>query len=181
VKPRRVWTRRWPTIPPAVVDPLRRHVRDFTDVRRHRRSCRHWEWNTGTRKWTQLSPALSPRSEAGTGWSRIARERRFSTPGTTTVAAILLSPLLLPDAGHTRTRTRPMCGMGRCQQHWTNRTPTLPVSMPPRELPAMVFDEGRGKLPCSSPQAATTATLRLRRSAGDYWEWDPGAVHGHRR
>ena len=54
---------------------------------------------------------------------------------------------------------------------WTDRTPTLLLSMPAGGYyPSMVFDEGRKKLALFE---ATGKGDYYGYAAGDFWEWDP--------
>ena len=74
-----------------------------------------WEWNTGTRAWTQLFPAVSPSQRSGHGMvTESARRRSFSTPGTIPAAAwgSIRPRTTTPMPGCTRIRTRPTYGNG---------------------------------------------------------------------
>jgi len=110
-----------------------------------------WEWNTGTRKWTQLFPGgfaiTTKRSRHGDGQHQ--EEDHFSTPGTIPAADQYILPIPIPypypDAGtYSDPNKTDVMGMGRRPSTtWTKSHSTLPVAMPPGgSYPIMIYDEG---------------------------------------
>ncbi len=124
-----------------------------------------WEWNPGTRKWTQLQPASSPEPRDGAGMVTDSGRAKL---------------LLFGGDRQTRDSLYPTPGTPRTQDPennvvwewdgskatWTNRTAVLLTVAPSgRSYPGLTFDEGRQKM-----------FLYEGNDTGDgvvYWEWDP--------
>jgi hypothetical protein len=127
-----------------------------------------WEWNTGTRKWTQLFPAVSPSKRSGHGMATDSARKK-----------IILYAGYDPNAGmyppYTDPNKNDVWEWDGASSTWTNRTPTLLASMPTGgTYPTMVFDEGRKKLVLLETAGGYYGPgYGYGSSAGDYWEWDP--------
>jgi N-acetylneuraminic acid mutarotase len=125
-----------------------------------------WEWNPGTRKWSQLHPASSPEPRVGAGMvsdsgraklllfggERPSFDYTYPTPGTARTVDPLSNAVWEWD-GATAT--------------WSNRTP-IPLAVAPagRDFPLLTFDNARQKMVLLDGQSAT-ATISI------FWEWDP--------
>ena len=137
-----------------------------------------WEWNTGTRAWTQLFPKVSPSQRSGHGMvTESARKKIILYAGYDSSGSmgIYPPPYYYPDAGmYTDPNKSDVWEWDGASTTWTNRTtPTL--SMPTGgSYPTMVFDEGRGKLTLLQPTGGYYG-YGYGYSAGDYWEWDPAS------
>ncbi|HJX63860.1 MAG TPA: kelch repeat-containing protein, partial [Polyangia bacterium] len=136
-----------------------------------------WEWNTGTRKWAQLAPALSPSQRSGHGMvTDSGRKKIILYAGYDSGSSIGIyppyPPSYYPDAGvYTDPNKTDVWEWDGASGTWTNRTPTLLVSMPAGGYyPIMVFDEGRKKLTLFQLQGGYYG---YGYAAGDFWEWDP--------
>jgi MYXO-CTERM domain-containing protein len=134
-----------------------------------------WEWNIATRKWTQLFPTVSPskRSEHGmvtdSGRKKIILYAGYDF---SSLMVIYPPPYSSPDAGaYSDPIKTDIWEWDGASGTWTNRTPTLLVSMPTGgSYPVMVFDEGREKLVLFD---ALGSDYGYSYAAGDFREWDP--------
>jgi len=135
-----------------------------------------WEWNTGTRKWTQLFPALSPSKRSGHGMvTDSGRKKIILYAGYDGSSGIgVYPPYYYPDAGvYTDPNKTDVWEWDGATSTWTNRTPTLLISMPTGgNYPSMVFDDGRKKLALFEA-ASSGGYYGYGYAAGDFWEWDP--------
>jgi N-acetylneuraminic acid mutarotase len=136
-----------------------------------------WEWNTGTRKWTQLFPTLSPSQRSGHGMvTDSARKRIILYAGYDSSGNIIVyPPYYYPDAGaYSDPSKTDVWEWDGASGTWTNRTPTLLVSMPTGgSYPIMVFDDGREKLALFDALSNYYGYGYGSSAAGDFWEWDP--------
>ena len=124
-----------------------------------------WEWNPGTRKWTQLQPASSPEPRNGAGMvtdsgraklllfggDRQTRDSLYPTPGTPRTQDPENNVVWEWDGGKTT---------------WTNRT-AVSLSLAPRgrSYPDLTFDEGRQKMFFYDGNLTGDGVV--------FWEWDP--------
>jgi MYXO-CTERM domain-containing protein len=138
-----------------------------------------WEWNTGTRKWTQLFPTLSPSKRSGHGMVTDSARKKIvlyaGYDGSSDIGVYPpYPPYYYPDAGvYTDPNKNDVWEWDGATSTWTNRTPTLLVSMPTGGYyPIMVFDEGRKKLTLFQA-AGGYYGYGYGSAAGDFWEWDP--------
>jgi hypothetical protein len=126
-----------------------------------------WEWNTGTRKWTQLFPAGSPSQRSGHGMVTDSARKKIILYAGYDSSGEMVYPY------YTDPNKNDVWEWDGASSTWTNRTPTLQVSMPTGgSYPSMVFDEGRKKLALFDNIGGYYG-YGYGYSAGDYWEWDP--------
>jgi hypothetical protein len=130
-----------------------------------------WEWNSGTRQWSQLHPASSPEprdshamvTDSGRaklllfGGERPSYNYTYPSPGGPASVDPLSNAVWEWD-GSTAT--------------WTNRTlVSLSIAPAGRYYPPLDFDDGRGKmLLVADPSDPGTS------GNGFVWEWDPIAT-----
>jgi hypothetical protein len=126
-----------------------------------------WEWNPGTRQWTQLHPASSPEprdsqamvTDSGRGKVLLFGGERpyyaytYPTPGGQTGVDPRSNAVWEWDGATTS---------------WTNRTPS-PLSVVPagRFSPPLSFDQDRQKMVLMADDSDDGT------SNGSFWEWDP--------
>ncbi|MGB8295883.1 MAG: kelch repeat-containing protein [Polyangia bacterium] len=126
-----------------------------------------WEWNSGTRQWTQLHPASSPEprdsqamvTDSGRakvllfGGERPYYAYTYPTPGGQTGVDPRSNAVWEWDGATTS---------------WTNRTPS-PLSVVPagRFSPPLSFDQDRQKMVLMADDSDDGT------SNGSFWEWDP--------
>ena len=124
-----------------------------------------WEWQSSTRKWTQLSPATSPDprdAHAMVTDSARAKVLLFGGEGA--------NPVVGPSQPVTAWLDAAVWEWDGGKTTWTNRTPT-PGAVTPgaRGYPLLSFDEGRQKMflfeGVSNWQGTTSNSV--------FWEWDP--------
>ena len=110
-----------------------------------------WEWNSGTRKWSQLFPRSNPGPQDG--------------------------PAMVTDLGRgkvllfTADTSNTVWEWDGSKTTWTNRTP-VPGTVTPTSAPwvqLLTFDEGRQKMFFFQGQSNWAGTT----SNSVYWEWDP--------
>jgi hypothetical protein len=125
-----------------------------------------WEWNSATRKWSQLTPKGSPDAlymhamVTDTTRSKIllfgGMSNNYYSPGLGTPYKDPLRNEIWEWDGNKLT--------------WTNRTPAASTATPvARQFPILAYDEGRQKMFLfDGPQYSNyPATLSA------FWEWDP--------
>jgi len=127
-----------------------------------------WEWQSGTRKWSQLLPTASPDpvvmhamvSDASRakallfGGQNNAHASTYPIPGVPRSPDSLSNAVWEWDGGKTT---------------WTNRTPvTLPYAPVGRALPLISFDDGRQRMFLFDSALDAYGT-----SDSAFWEWDP--------
>jgi MYXO-CTERM domain-containing protein len=117
--------------------------------------CDTWEWNSGTRAWSQLFPAPSPPCTGGAG--------------------------MVTDAGHSKlllfggeSAINAVWEWDGAKTTWTNRTPAPGAVTPgsswgPNGGPLMAFDDARQKMFLFQGQSTWQGTS----SNSVFWEWDP--------
>ena len=136
-----------------------------------------WEWNAGTRKWTQLFPAVSPskRSEHGMV-TDITRKKIILYAGYDSSSETPPYPPYpypypnpYPDAGaYSDPNKNDIWEWDGAATTWTNRTSGLPVAIPTGgSWPLVVFDEGRRKV------TLLQSDSNYGWVDGSYWDWDP--------
>jgi MYXO-CTERM domain-containing protein len=131
-----------------------------------------WEWNTGTRKWTQLFPAVSPSKRSDHGMvTDSARKKILLYAGYDDSSSTPYPPYgyPYPDAGaYTDPSKADLWEWDGASTTWKDRTPTLPVAMPAGgRYPIIVFDEARGKLTLVEGDSS------YQWVDGNFWDWDP--------
>ena len=125
-----------------------------------------WEWNPGTRKWSQLHPVSSPEpreahamvTDSGRaklllfGGDRPTYDSTYPTPGTPRTVDPFSNAVWEWDGANAT---------------WTNRTPvSLTVAPAGRDDPLLTFDDARQKLFLCDGQLGSART-------SVFWEWDP--------
>jgi hypothetical protein len=121
-----------------------------------------WEWDSTSRKWTQLTVSSSPDPRSGHGMVTDTTRNKILLFGggndyyTGTLPGPYMSPMrndVWEWDGVTLT--------------WTNRTPVVSSNAPSaRQYPVMAYDEGRQKL-------FLYDSLNYSSSPSLFWEWDP--------
>jgi len=121
-----------------------------------------WEWQTGTRKWTQLHPAATPGNILGHGMVTDTGRAKI---------------LLFGDANNA------VWEWDGAKTTWTNRTP-VPVSVAPQSTfwqtqpgwwttsPFLTFDEGLRKMFVFEGESGWSGT----KSNSVFWLWDPATA-----
>ena len=128
-----------------------------------------WEWNFGTRKWSQLHPASSPE----------ARDSHAMVTDSGRSKVLLFGgerpsyDYLYPPPGSPRTvdpLNNAVWEWDGATATWTNRTP-IPFATAPvgRYYPILTFDDARQKMFLLEDQMTPNYV-------GAFWEWDPASA-----
>ena len=130
-----------------------------------------WEWQSGTRQWTQLFPKLSPEPRDSHAMVTDSGRAKVLLFGGETYSCDSASPI--PGAPNDCNGTYTPGNVWEwdgASTTWTNRTPVVLTQTPDGLIPALLsFDEGRQKmffLP-NQPWFGGGSTTN------DFWEWDP--------
>ena len=124
-----------------------------------------WEWNCGTHKWSQLSPASSPEPRDGHGMvADPGRGKVLLFGGESNVYSSNSTD------SYPTLQSRAVWEWDGAKTTWSNRTP-VPGSVAPnaRTYPLLSFDEGRQKMFLFDGQSNWSGTT----SNSVFWEWDP--------
>ena len=128
-----------------------------------------WEWNSTTRKWTQIFPTTSPDARFGHGMVTDTARNKILLFGGMTQSNGYLGPYTGVYQDPLRNDVWEWDGS---QSTWTNRTPPATSASPStREFPIMAYDEGRQKLFLLDGTSYTMYPGGTSSSA--FWEWDP--------
>ena len=125
-----------------------------------------WEWNSTSRKWSQLMPKVSP--DALYMHAMVTDTTRNKILLFGGMSNYYYSPDLgIPYKDPMRNEIWEWDGK---QATWTNRTPTASTATPmARQFPILAYDEGRQKMFLfDGPQYASYPA-----SISAFWEWDP--------
>ena len=140
-----------------------------------------WEWNSGTRQWTQLFPKSSPEPRDLHGMVTDSMRAKVLLFGGETYPCVSTS--LVPGAALSCIQTfttSEVWEWNGANTTWTNRTPVTLAQTPAGFMsPLLSFDEGRQKmflLP-AAPSAWSTPGMVSATGGGstisNLWEWDP--------
>jgi len=129
-----------------------------------------WEWNSTTRKWTQLFPTTMPDARFGHGMvTDTVRNKILLFGGMTQNNSYYGYPYTGIYQDPLRNDVWEWDGT---KSTWTNRTPPATSSSPTtREFPVLAYDEGRQKMFLFDGTSYTMYPGGTSSSA--FWEWDP--------
>ena len=140
-----------------------------------------WEWNSGTRQWTQLFPKSSPEPRDLHGMVTDSGRAKVLLFGGETYPCD--SSSLVPAGPSTCVQSytdSEVWEWDGANTTWTNRTPVTLAQTPDGVMsPLLSFDEGRQKmffLPGQPSAWATPGQVTASNGAStvsNFWEWDP--------
>ena len=143
-----------------------------------------WEWNSGTRQWTELSPQSSPQPRDLHGMVTDSGRAKVLLFGGETYACDSSSPISGVHSSCDGTYSpNDVWEWDGAKSTWTNRTPVTLVQTPDGFIsPLLSFDEGRQKmflLP-AQPSSWTGPGSAFGSNGGtpisSFWEWDPASA-----
>jgi hypothetical protein len=129
-----------------------------------------WEWDSTSRKWTQLKVLSSPDPLFGHGMvTDTTRNKILLFGGVNNYA---MGPVPFPGTGPVGPYMSPVRNdvweWDGATLTWTNRTPVASTNIPTgRQYPIMAYDEGRQKLFLYDGMNYGAGSQSL------FWEWDP--------
>ena len=129
-----------------------------------------WEWDSTSRKWTQLKVSSSPDPLYGHGMvTDTTRNKILLFGGANNYA---MGPVPFPGTGPVGPYMSPVRNdvweWDGTTLTWTNRTPVASNSIPTgRQYPVMAYDEGRQKLFLYDDANYGAGSQSM------FWEWDP--------
>ena len=129
-----------------------------------------WEWNSTTRKWTQLSPKVSPDPLYSHGMvTDTTHNKILLFAGMSSYLYYLPPPV--PGPGNKDPMRNEVWEWDGTSMTWTNRTPIVSASAPsPRQYPILAYDETRQKL---FVEESSTWGYYGNGNPSAFWEWDP--------
>ncbi len=135
-----------------------------------------WEWNSTTRKWTQLFPTIMPDARFGHGMvTDTARNKILLFGGMTQNNSIYGYPGFPTTGIYQDPLRNDVWEWDGSKSTWTNRTPPATSSSPStREFPIMAYDEGRQKIFLFDGTTTSKLPPYIGGTSGSaFWEWDP--------